>query len=46
LVAKDLFSLVEARKAKAPRASRGALSGALAAGTTSSFPITPTGIGD
>lgn len=45
VVAKDLFSLIEARKAVAPPASRGELSANLAA-AGGSFSVSPTGIGD
>jgi hypothetical protein len=45
LVAKDLFSKIEARKAVAPRASSGALDNDLAAAATSCT-LTPAGIGD
>lgn len=45
LVAKDLFSLIEAKKAKAPPASRGELSANLSA-VGSSFSVSPSGIGE
>ncbi|HEX9810853.1 MAG TPA: hypothetical protein VGA88_02035, partial [Burkholderiales bacterium] len=45
VVAKDLFTKVEGRKAKAPTATRGELAANLAAGAGSST-LSPTGIGD
>lgn len=45
LIAKDLFSRVEARKAVAPAASRGELLAGITSGSTS-FSLTPTGIGN
>ncbi len=47
IVAKDIFSKVEARKAVAPLASRGRLSGDFPSGSPDDhFAVTPTGIGD
>lgn len=44
VVAKDLFTLIEARKAVAPKASRGELSADITSGS-GSFSVLPTGIG-
>jgi hypothetical protein len=45
IVAKDLFSIIEVRKAVAPRASQGELAADLT-GSPGTFSVSPTGVGD